>query len=86
MNNYLAVSIKNPSPVPAHYFEQKALELSLKGTLEQTADLWEFHLEGSKSAIDEFVKILLNIHSYEELSVTIQKKKQQFNTLSTTIV
>lgn len=86
MKAHATICIHTPIQVPSHYVHTKALELSLKGTIDIHNELWLIQVEGRRTAINEFAKLMLHIAEFSEIKLTINQTLQHFNAFTVNIV
>lgn len=86
MKAHAVIYIETPIEVPFHYVQTKALELSLKGTIDIHNEQWLIQVEGKRAAINEFIKLTLHIAEFSEIKVTINQTLQHFDTLTINIM
>ena len=86
MKAHALICINTPITVPSHYVHTKALELSLKGTIDIHNEQWLIQVEGKRTAIDEFAKMMLHIAEFSEIKISIDQTLQHFNALTINII
>lgn len=83
---HLRMDVSCNESIPFHYYYQKALELGMKGKFELQDQHIHVDLHGAENAIHEMVKLLLTLPSYEIVTMTIDTKYQQLDTLTSNFV
>ncbi|MEG0383672.1 MAG: hypothetical protein RR587_11610 [Solibacillus sp.] len=86
MKAHATICIHTPVQVPSHYVHTMALELSLKGTIDIHEQQWLIRVEGRRTAINEFVRLMLHIAEFSEINMAINQTLQHFDTLTINIM
>ncbi|ATP40223.1 hypothetical protein CSE16_09310 [Solibacillus sp. R5-41] len=86
MKVHAIICIYTPIQVPYHYVHTKALELSLKGTINVNSEQWLIQVEGKRAAINEFVKIMLDSAEFSEIKIAVNQTLKHFKSLTINIV
>ncbi|MEG0380990.1 MAG: hypothetical protein RR603_04745 [Kurthia sp.] len=86
MKVHAIICINTPIQIPYQYVHTKAIELSLKGTINVNSDQWLIHVEGKRTAINEFVNIMLHSVEFSEIKIGINQTLHHFKTLTINIV
>ncbi len=85
MIKHLFFQLYSDDYVSNHYIYTKALELGLKGWIENRDNQLQISLEGTEKALNEMINIIQAFPSSETISYTIDEKLQHFSQLTTNI-